>query len=50
LRRFLRDGDLEIPRGYGAEWLVVDESRFDLTLSLPVAHRDERYALYRLEP
>ena len=50
LRRFLRTGDLSIPLRYGAAWIVVDTSRADLVLDLPVAYRDERYTLYRLEP
>ena len=47
-RRFARSGDLTVPREYGAEWLVVDTSRFDVRPSLAVAFRDERWALYRL--
>ena len=46
--RFLRTGDLAIPRRYGAELLVVDTARFDLDLDLAVLYRDERYVLYRL--
>jgi hypothetical protein len=45
---FFADGDLAIPRRYGADWLVVDRSRFDLRPDLPVVHRDARYTLYRL--
>ena len=45
---FFADGDLAIPRRYGANWLVVDNSRFGLRPDLPVVHRDERYTLYRL--
>jgi hypothetical protein len=48
VRRFLRTGDLAIPRRYGAAWLVVDARRSDLHPSLPVAYRDGRYTLYRL--
>lgn len=47
-RLFFRTGDLSVPRGCGAEWLVVDRDRFDLDLDLPVVHRDGRYTLYRL--
>lgn len=47
-RRFVRSGDLDIPRGCGAGWILVDRSRFDLVLDLPVVHRDERFTLYRL--
>jgi hypothetical protein len=47
-RRFVETGDLAIPRACGAEWLVVDRSRSELRFGLPVAHEDERWALYRL--
>lgn len=47
-RRFARTGDLAIPRACGAQWLVVDTSRFDLAPDLAVAHRDGRWVLYRL--
>jgi hypothetical protein len=47
-RRFLRTGDLSIPRSYGAGYVVVDRSLTDRTLNLPVLHRDERFTLYRL--
>ncbi len=45
---FFADGDLAIPQRYGADWLVVDRSRFDLQPDLPVVYRDGRYTLYRL--
>jgi hypothetical protein len=47
-RRFFRSGDLDIPRSYGASWLVVDRRRFELAPQLPVVHRDGRFTLYRL--
>ena len=47
-RRFLRTGDLSIPREYGAEFVVVDGLRTDLELDLPVVYEDERFTLYRL--
>ncbi len=47
-RRFLRTGDLSIPRRYGAEYVVVDGLRTDLELDLPVVYEDERFTLYRL--
>jgi hypothetical protein len=47
-RRFLRTGDLSIPRGYGAEYVVVDGLRTDVELDLPVVYADERFTLYRL--
>ena len=48
-RRFVRTGDLAIPRACGATWLLVDRDRFPaLRPDLPVVHRDERWVLYRL--
>ncbi len=47
-RRFFRTGDLAIPRAAGAGWLVVDRTRFELAPRLPVAYRDDRFALYEL--
>ena len=46
--RFFRTGDLSIPRGYRAEYVVVDAMRSDLELDLPVVFADERFTLYRL--
>jgi hypothetical protein len=46
--RFLRTGRLEIPRSYGAGWLVVDRARSLLRPALPVVHADDRYLLYQL--
>ncbi|HEX2291670.1 MAG TPA: hypothetical protein VHH55_00050 [Gaiellaceae bacterium] len=46
--RFLRTGDLAIPRSYGADWLVIDRRRSFLRPALPVLYADERYLLYRL--
>lgn len=48
-RRFFRTGDLGIPRGCGASWLVIDRRRSALVPALPVAYRDARYTLYRLQ-
>ena len=47
-RRFTRTGDLSIPRGYGAEYVVVDSLRTDLDLDLPVVYSDDRFIVYRL--
>jgi hypothetical protein len=47
-RRFLRTGDLAIPRAYDAEYVVVDGLRSDLALDLPVVYKDDRFTLYRL--
>jgi hypothetical protein len=46
--RFLRTGDLSIPRRYGAGWLVVDRERSLLRPALPVLYADDRYLLFRL--
>jgi hypothetical protein len=46
--RFIRTGDLAIPRRYGAEWLIVDRRRFAERPGPPVIYRDERFTLYRL--
>jgi len=46
--RFLRTGDLGIPRRYGARWLVVDRKRSLLRPALRVLHADDRYLLYAL--
>ena len=46
--RFLRTGDLSIPRSYGAGWLVIDRERSLLRPALPVLYADDRYLLYRL--
>lgn len=48
VRRFLRTGDLSIPRRYGAGWLVVDREHFRVRLNRRPLHRDDRYSLYRL--
>ncbi|MBA2461144.1 MAG: hypothetical protein H0V45_05180, partial [Actinobacteria bacterium] len=47
-RRFFADGNLAIPRGYGADWLIVDRRRFDVRPNLSAGYRDGRYTLYRL--
>jgi hypothetical protein len=48
-RRFVRTGDLAIPRACGATWLVVDRQRFArLAPTATPSYRDERWALYRL--
>ena len=48
--RFFTTGRLEIPRRYGARWLVVDRQRFGLRPDLPRVYGDRRYTLYRLGP
>jgi hypothetical protein len=47
-RRFLRTGDLGIPRAYGASYVVLDGLRTDLELDLPVVYEDDRFTLYRM--
>ena len=47
-KRFLRTGDLAIPRAYGATWIVLDAQRTKLRLALPRLYADGRYTLYRL--
>jgi hypothetical protein len=49
-RRFLRTGDLSIPRSYGAEFLVVDRIRSRRDFDLPEVYRDPRFVLYLLPP
>jgi hypothetical protein len=44
--RFLRTGDLAIPRRYGAGWLVL--TRGERPVKLPLVYADRRYRLYRL--
>jgi len=46
--RFFRTGRLEIPRSYGARWLVIDRRRSLLRPALRVVHADDRYLLYQL--
>jgi len=48
--RFMRTGDLSIPRRYHARWIVVDKDRFRPRLHLPRVYRDARYVVYRLTP
>jgi hypothetical protein len=47
-RRFLRTGDLAIPRGYGAEYLVVNRALTGRTFDLEALYRDDRFTLYAL--
>ncbi len=46
--RFVRTGDLSIPRGCGAQWIVVDERRFKIDPGIERMYRDGRFALYRI--
>ena len=48
-RRFNRTGELGIPKRCGAGWIVIDRKRFATNLELPVAYRDGRYTLYRIQ-
>ncbi len=47
-RRFLRSGDVSIPRAAGAEYVIIDGMRSDLELDLPIVYQDGRFTLYRL--
>jgi hypothetical protein len=47
-RRFMRTGDLSIPRSYDAEYVVLDRLRTKLELDLPVVYQDDRFVVYRL--
>jgi hypothetical protein len=47
-RRFFRTGDLAIPRGEDAQYVVVDALRSDLELELPAVYSDDRFTVYRL--
>ncbi len=49
-RRFLRTGDLSIPEGYGAQYLVIDRLRLRRPFDLPELYRDPRFVLYRMPP
>jgi hypothetical protein len=49
-REFLSTGDLDIPRRYDADFLVVDRLRMRRALDLQVLYRDPRYVLYRFPP
>ena len=40
--------DLAIPRGYGAEYVVVDGLRSERAFDLPVVYSDDRFTVYRL--
>lgn len=48
--RFFRTGDLEIPRRYGADFLVIDRARFARRFPLPFVYGDARYTVYALNP
>jgi hypothetical protein len=47
-RRFFETGEAEIPRRAGADWLVLDHERFDVTPQLDSVYSDVRYTLYVL--
>jgi hypothetical protein len=46
--RFFETGDVAIPRAAGAQWLVVDRSRYDVVPDADSVYRDRRYTLYAL--
>jgi hypothetical protein len=45
---FFRTGNLAIPRGYGAQWLVIDRTRPHAPVGLRPVYADARYILYAL--
>ena len=50
-RRFVRTGDLAIPRSYDAEYVVVDRLRMRQPVrGLQELYRDARFVLYRFPP
>jgi hypothetical protein len=46
--RFLRTGDLAIPRNSGAGWILVDRKHYDPPLALEPVYRDGRYSLFEV--
>jgi len=46
VNRFFGTGDVAILDRYRADWLVVDEQRFDIRPNWTLVYRDQRYALY----
>ena len=46
VNRFFASGDVAIPGRYGAEWLVVERTRFDTRPPWRLVYEDERFALY----
>jgi hypothetical protein len=46
VNRFFSTGDVSILDSFHADWLVVDETRFDIHPTWQLVYRDERYALY----
>jgi len=47
-RRFLRTGNLAIPRAYGADYLVLDRAGRVPRVRVPVVYADGRYRLLSL--
>lgn len=46
--RFVRTGDVAIPRACGSSLVVIDEQRFDLDPGLDRVYDDARFAVYRI--
>ncbi len=44
--QFLETGDVAIPQRAGADWLVLDRDRYEITPDLDSVYRDDRYTLY----
>ena len=47
-RLFNRTGDLAIPEGCAARWLLIDREVSTLAPNLPIVYRDARYVLYSI--
>jgi peptidoglycan/LPS O-acetylase OafA/YrhL len=45
-QQFLETGDVAIPQRAGADWLVLDRDRYEITPDLDSVYRDDRYTLY----
>ena len=45
---FLVSGDVAIPRRYGAQYVVIDRSRFETRLRARELYSDRRFVLYRI--
>jgi hypothetical protein len=48
VNRFLISGEIDIPRRYGARFVVIDRSRFDTRPSGHQLYGDNRFVLYRI--
>jgi hypothetical protein len=46
VNRFFSTGNLSILEPFHADWLVVDEQRFQIRVPWQLVYEDQRYALY----